>query len=109
MDTAEPRYIRWFAELGVGDVAIAGGKNASLGEMVRELGARGVNVPNGFAVTADAYRAELVKFGMPEGEIGFYMSMAHSIKAHEFSQTDDVLEQLLQRPRLTIREFIRAI
>ena len=51
-----PRFIRWFAELGVGDVALVGGKNASLGEMVRELAAEGVRVPNGFAITAEAYR-----------------------------------------------------
>ncbi len=49
-------YIRWFSELGVEDVPIVGGKNASLGEMYRELGRAGVRVPNGFAVTADAYR-----------------------------------------------------
>lgn len=70
---------------------------------------KGMGAAAYFDVPADAYRAELVKFGMPDGEIDFYMSMAHSIKAHEFSQTDDVLEKLLQRPRMTIGEFIRAI
>ncbi|HQT25141.1 MAG TPA: phosphoenolpyruvate synthase [Burkholderiales bacterium] len=49
-------YIRWFSELGVGDVPLVGGKNASLGEMYRELGKAGVRVPNGFAITAEAYR-----------------------------------------------------
>ena len=49
-------YIRWFSELSVNDVAIAGGKNASLGEMYRELSPLGINVPNGFAITANAYR-----------------------------------------------------
>ncbi|ABM37390.1 phosphoenolpyruvate synthase [Polaromonas naphthalenivorans] len=49
-------FIRWFADIGMADVALVGGKNASLGEMVRELGAQGVRVPNGFAVTAGAYR-----------------------------------------------------
>ncbi len=52
-------WIRWFSELGVADVPLVGGKNASLGEMVRELSAQGVRVPNGFAVTAQAYRAVL--------------------------------------------------
>ena len=47
--------IAWFEDLGRGDVARVGGKNASLGEMVRNLGARGVDVPPGFATTADAY------------------------------------------------------
>jgi pyruvate,water dikinase len=55
--TAGPsRYVRPFAEIGIDDVAIVGGKNASLGEMYRKLVPRGVLVPNGFAVTADAYR-----------------------------------------------------
>ncbi|HEY4541714.1 MAG TPA: putative PEP-binding protein [Noviherbaspirillum sp.] len=56
-------FIRWFAQLGVDDVPIVGGKNASLGEMVRELGAHGVNVPNGFAITAEAYRYVLDQAG----------------------------------------------
>jgi pyruvate,water dikinase len=50
------KYIRWFSELGAGDVALVGGKNASLGEMYCELAAQGVRVPNGFAITAAAYR-----------------------------------------------------
>ena len=51
-DTAQ---VAWFEELRRGDVARVGGKNASLGEMVHSLGARGVRVPPGFATTADAY------------------------------------------------------
>ncbi|MEO6319270.1 MAG: PEP/pyruvate-binding domain-containing protein, partial [Polaromonas sp.] len=50
------QFISWFSDIGIADVAQVGGKNASLGEMVRELGAQGVRVPNGFAVTAGAYR-----------------------------------------------------
>ena len=46
----------WFDTLTIADVALVGGKNASLGEMVRELKARGVAVPDGFATTAGAYR-----------------------------------------------------
>jgi pyruvate, water dikinase len=48
-------YIRWFEEIGIGDVASVGGKNASLGEMVRNLGRYGIKVPPGFAITADGY------------------------------------------------------
>jgi len=50
------RYIRRFSEIGVDDVALVGGKNASLGEMYRKLSREGVKVPNGFAITAEAYR-----------------------------------------------------
>ena len=49
-------YIKWFSETGIDDVAEVGGKNASLGEMYRNLTGEGVRVPNGFAVTASAYR-----------------------------------------------------
>ena len=50
------RYIRWFNELAIDDVPLVGGKNASLGEMYRQLTPKGVKVPNGFAITAEAYR-----------------------------------------------------
>ena len=53
-------FIIWFQDLSSRDVAIAGGKNASLGEMIRELKTEGIDVPEGFAVTAKAYR-EFVK------------------------------------------------
>lgn len=61
--SADTRYIRWFEELGVDDVAEVGGKNASLGELYRALTPLGVNVPNGFAVTAQAYRDTLTRAG----------------------------------------------
>jgi pyruvate,water dikinase len=50
------RWVRWFEEVGIKDVPSVGGKNASLGEMLRELRSPGVRVPGGFAVTADAFR-----------------------------------------------------
>ena len=50
------KYIKWFNEIGIEDVAEVGGKNASLGEMYRNLTSEGVRVPNGFAVTAEAYK-----------------------------------------------------
>ncbi len=51
------RYIRRFDSLGIGDVGLVGGKNASLGEMITSLKELGVRVPEGFAVTAEGYRA----------------------------------------------------
>jgi pyruvate,water dikinase len=62
MDHAN-EYVKWFRDLGIEDVAEVGGKNASLGELYRELTLLGVNVPNGFAVTADAYRDTLSASG----------------------------------------------
>jgi pyruvate,water dikinase len=49
-------FIKWFADIAIADIPLVGGKNASLGEMVRELTDKGVQVPDGFAVTAEAYR-----------------------------------------------------
>ncbi len=57
------RYLRFFEEIGIDDVPLVGGKNASLGEMYRKLSAEGVRVPNGFAVTADGYRLMLEEAG----------------------------------------------
>ncbi|MGK7370552.1 MAG: phosphoenolpyruvate synthase, partial [Candidatus Halalkalibacterium sp. M3_1C_030] len=48
--------IRWFDDLGMEDIEIVGGKNASLGEMSRNLGSMGINIPGGFATTSTAYR-----------------------------------------------------
>ncbi len=56
MASAQGEYIRWFDDLGIADVPLVGGKNASLGEMYRELTREGIRVPNGFAITAQAYR-----------------------------------------------------
>ncbi|HMD55962.1 MAG TPA: phosphoenolpyruvate synthase [Solirubrobacteraceae bacterium] len=50
------KYVRFFEEIGIDDVPLVGGKNASLGEMYRNLSGEGVRVPNGFAITAEAYR-----------------------------------------------------
>ena len=55
MMSSAKHYIRWFEEIGIDDVALVGGKNASLGELYRELTPGGIKVPNGFAITAEAY------------------------------------------------------
>jgi pyruvate, water dikinase len=52
---AESGVVRWFEDLSVGDVALVGGKNASLGEMIRNLSPKGIRVPGGFATVAQAY------------------------------------------------------
>jgi pyruvate,water dikinase len=58
------RYIRFFEDIGIDDVASVGGKNASLGELYRELIPQGVRVPNGFAITAQAYWYVLEEAGV---------------------------------------------
>ena len=58
--------IAWFADLSLADIDQVGGKNASLGEMVRNLTSAGVQVPDGFATTADAYRHFVSDSGLAE-------------------------------------------
>lgn len=60
---SEARHVRWFSDLSAADLPLVGGKNASLGEMVRELVPLGVPVPDGFAVTATAFRDALGRAG----------------------------------------------
>ena len=56
--------VLWFDQLGIEDVPLVGGKNASLGEMYRLLTPKGVKIPNGFALTAQAYRYFLKEAGV---------------------------------------------
>jgi pyruvate,water dikinase len=51
----DAKFIHWFSELGIRDVPIVGGKNASLGEMFSKLTGTGVRIPDGFAISAGAY------------------------------------------------------
>ncbi len=60
------KFILWFNEIGIQDVPLVGGKNASLGEMYQKLNERGIRIPNGFAVTAFAYRYFLKYAGIEE-------------------------------------------
>ncbi|MBX9649527.1 MAG: phosphoenolpyruvate synthase [Xanthobacteraceae bacterium] len=59
-------YIRSFLEIGLDDVGLVGGKTASLGELYSVLASEGVAVPNGFAITADAYRNALSQDGVAD-------------------------------------------
>jgi pyruvate,water dikinase len=58
------KFVKWFEEIGAKDIALVGGKNASLGEMIRNLGKKGVNIPSGFAITAEAYKYVVEKAGI---------------------------------------------
>ena len=89
-------YIRWFSELGIADVPLVGGKNASLGEMVRELGAQGVRVPNGFAVTAQAYRYLL-------DQAGAWPGLHEALDGLDVKNVDDLAQRAARA-----REIIQA-
>jgi pyruvate,water dikinase len=89
-------YIRWFREIGIADVARVGGKTASLGEMFRELTAKGVKVPDGFAITAAGYWHFLRTTGLDT-----FIS-AHLVEL----DTNDVKQ--LQRRGAAVRDAILA-
>jgi pyruvate, water dikinase len=66
-------WLRWFDDIGIADIAVVGGKNASLGEMRQGLRPLGVRIPDGFATTADAYR-DFVRSAGLEPTIGKALS-----------------------------------
>jgi len=67
MGKHDEAFILWFDDIGIEDVPLVGGKNASLGEMHQKLTSKGVDVPNGFAITAYAYRHLLKTAGIAKG------------------------------------------
>lgn len=60
----EKAFLLWFEEVGMSDVSLVGGKNASLGEMIQQLTPKGISVPGGFATTAYAYRHFIEQAGL---------------------------------------------
>ncbi|OWY64809.1 hypothetical protein B7486_45315 [cyanobacterium TDX16] len=62
----EQAFVLWFEEVGIADIPLVGGKNASLGEMIQQLTPKGVNVPTGFATTAHAYRYFIDRAGLQQ-------------------------------------------
>lgn len=73
----EKRFVRWFEDLRSDDVSSVGGKNASLGEMLSELKQENIRVPDGFATTAEAYRA-FIEYNELEREIRSLIDTFHN-------------------------------
>jgi len=65
-EAKEQALVLWFEEVGIVDIPLVGGKNASLGEMIQELTSKGISVPTGFATTAYAYRYFIKGAGLEE-------------------------------------------
>lgn len=95
-NASHSQFIKNFADITIDDIPLVGGKNASLGEMVRELSGRGVKVPDGFAITADGYRHFIREAGLD----GFIRRMLADL------DTGSVVN-LSERGR-AVREAIRA-
>jgi pyruvate, water dikinase len=88
------RWTRWFSEIGIDDVPLVGGKNASLGEMIRELGSLGVRVPEGYAVTAEAYRYFL-EVNELEAAIKEVISGLHSGDVEALTRGSHLIQNLI--------------
>ncbi len=97
-----PKYIRWFNEITIDDIALVGGKNASLGEMVRELASQGIKIPNGFAITAEAYHLVLDQTGLDK------KSARDKLHAEIDKLDPDDVEDLAHRGALA-REIIYSV
>jgi len=74
----DKKFVLWFDQVNNNDVGLVGGKNASLGEMYTTLVSRGIRVPNGFVVTAYAYRYFIEKAGL--------LSFIEDTKRFEYSR-----------------------
>jgi pyruvate,water dikinase len=93
------RFVRWFRELGIGDVPLVGGKNASLGEMFRELTPRGIRIPDGFAITAEAYRHFLTSAGL-DAEIRRLLTGLNTRKIEDLQQRAANIRHALMAAKL---------
>jgi pyruvate,water dikinase len=71
----DDRLVIPFRALGLGDLAIVGGKNANLGELIRSLSEAGVRVPDGFAITAHAFRRHLAENRLDAGDADIYAAL----------------------------------
>jgi len=101
------QYIRPFSELSINDIDSVGGKNASLGEMYRELSAQNVKVPNGFATTAEAYRT-ILKHNQLEAPIAQALDCLDINDTQALAKTGAKIRQWIVNAELP-RDFISEI
>ena len=90
----EKNFVLWFNEIGMDDVPLVGGKNASLGEMYRNLVSEGVNVPGGFAVTAYAYRYLIEQTGIGSS-LTELLSDHHVLDLKNLQKTGEKVRKLI--------------
>jgi len=92
-------FNKWFEELTINDVPSVGGKNASLGEMIRTLKDKGVNVPSGFAVTAYAYKYMIEKAGVDK-KIEEILSDLNTHDVHNIAERGEKIRHLIKNTPL---------
>ncbi|MBN2602879.1 MAG: phosphoenolpyruvate synthase [Candidatus Thermoplasmatota archaeon] len=101
-------FVKWFEDLKIEDVPSVGGKNASLGEMIRNLGERGVSVPGGFAVTAYAYKYMIEKAGV-DVRIKEILSDLNTHDVHNLAERGQKIRELIKNTSIPpeLEESIR--
>ncbi len=95
----EEVFIKWFEELTIDDVPLVGGKNASLGEMIRNIGDKGVNVPSGFAITSFAYKYTIEKGGVHQ-KIKQILSDLDTHDVNNLSERGEKIRNLIRQTPL---------
>ena len=91
----EKVFIKWFEDLKIQDVPLVGGKNASLGEMIRNLGEKGVSVPDGFAITAYAYKYTIEKANIDK-KIKEILSDLDTHNVHNLAERGEKIRNLIK-------------
>lgn len=87
-------YIKKFSEISIADIAEVGGKNASLGEMFTQLTAKGLLIPNGFAVTVSAFRY-FMKYNGLEEKLHVLMAGLDKVNFSNLSKTGAKARKLI--------------
>lgn len=104
------KYLKFFEELSINDIPQVGGKNASLGEMYHHLRPQGVNLPNGVATTADAYRYFLKDAGLSDG-INRELAGLDVTNVHELAKRGQAIREMIvaaEMPQDFQDEILRA-
>jgi len=112
------KYIRWFEDIKIEDVPLVGGKNASLGEMYRKLTPHGVKLPNGFAVTAEAYwylvesgnilpEMKKILAGIDKNDLEDLARRGHAIREliYRISLPDDLSEEITAAYHILAKQY----
>lgn len=89
------QLVAWYTDLNIEDLALVGGKNASLGEIISSLGHRSINVPRGFATTSHAYW-EFIKFNNIQERIQQNISKYHNQKQNLSETGKNIREHFYQ-------------
>ncbi len=90
------KYVRWFKELKKEDISLVGGKNANLGEMYQKLTDLGVKIPNGFAVTTEAYDY-FIRFNNLENEIKEILEKTNIYNVVELQNAGEKIRNLIKQ------------